>query len=530
MSQYDADVIVIGAGILGGAVANALAKQKHSVILLEAGSEFSREELLKRFRGSPNKSNLDGFYPDQAWASKGSDPHYIESVGSQEQRPSYLRLMGGTSWHWGSALWRLLPNDFKLKSTYGHGRDWPVDYDELEPWYQLAESEIGVSGSDTDDQSGRGGQQPFPSRSKPYPMSMQPWSYQTQQVANVLTPLGHHVVDEPNGRATRDYNGRPACQGNNNCAPLCPIGAQFTGEMPVKWARDHGAKLITNAVVYKLEKSLDRKKITAVHYYTPEGKSQRLSARFIVLAANGLETPKLLLMSDVANSSDMVGRNLMGHNAKSLFVFTRDPVWSGRGPTQQGSINTWRDGEWRKQHGAVRHFMFNSSPVEMVTKMLLAQGVYGKTLDDRIKHDSSRLLRFSTYTEFLPDPSNRVLLSTQKDALGLPKPKTDYHLTAYGLASEALIFKDYDNFRKAFAVTKELSDPKVWSGSSHIMGTVIMGNDPKDSVVDKHCRSHDHDNLFIASTGVHPSSAVVNPTLTTYALSLRIADIIHQSL
>lgn len=530
MSQYDADVIVVGAGILGGAIANALAKKKHHVILLEAGSSFSREELLVRFRNSPNKANLDGFYPDQPWASKGSDPHYIESVGTQEQRPSYLRLIGGTSWHWGSALWRLLPNDFKLKSTYGQGRDWPLDYDELEPWYQLAETEIGVSGSNSDDQSGHGLKQSFPPRSQPYPMSMQAWSYQTQQVSNVLTPLGHHVVDEPNGRATRPYNGRPACQGNNNCAPLCPIGAQFTGEMPIQWAQSNGAKVISNAVVYKLEKSVDEKKINAVHYYTPNGASRRLTARYIVLAANGIEIPKLLLMSNAANSSDMVGRNLMGHNAKSLFVFTKDPVWSGRGPTQQGSINTWRDGEWRKQHGAVRHFMFNSSPVEMVTRMLLAEGVYGHALDERIKHDASRFLRFSTYTEFLPDPTNRVLLSIQKDVLGLPKPKTDYHLTAYGLASTSLIFKDYDSFRKAFGVTREISDPNAWSGSSHIMGTVIMGNNPTDSVVDKFCRTHDHHNLFIASTGVNPSSAVVNPTLTSYALSLRIADSIHQAL
>ncbi|MDI9682537.1 choline dehydrogenase, partial [Burkholderia cenocepacia] len=96
--------------------------------------------------------------------------------------PSFLRLVGGTTWHWGGATWRMLPNDFRLHSLYGQGRDWPIGYDELEPWYQLAEEQIGVSGSDTDDQSGQGGA-PFPPPSKPYPLRQQPLSYLTQQVA-----------------------------------------------------------------------------------------------------------------------------------------------------------------------------------------------------------------------------------------------------------------------------------------------------------------------------------------------------------
>ncbi len=527
-TEYDADVIVVGAGILGGAVANALAKKKHAVLILDAGPEVKRAEILNSFRNFGNKGDYNGPYPEQPWASKSSTPNYIESVGPIVQKPAYLRLVGGTTWHWGGATWRNLPSDFKLFSLYGHGRDWPISYDELEPWYQLAEEEIGVSGSDSDDQSGQGGK-PFPPRSKPYPMKMQAWTYLTQQVASKTSSVGHHFVDEPNARATRPYNGRPTCAGNNNCAPICPIGAQFSGDMPVTWAREHGAKLLTNAVVHKIEKGNDGK-IVAIHYKTPDGKSTRLTAKYFILAAHGVEIPKLLLISDIANSSDQVGRNYMGHIGKSISMLVKDPVWAGRGPTQQGSINTWRDGAFRKEHGSIRHFLDNTVPNELITKRLLDKGIVGPALDEAIRHDAARYLKIASYVEVLPDPINRVQLSTQVDALGIAKPKTDFRMTDYSLAALPRIYEDYEQFRSVFAASEVLNSRDDWVPSSHIMGTTIMGADPKDSVVNHECRSHDHVNLFIASTSVHASSTVVNPTLTGYALALRIGDIISREI
>ncbi|NMM03239.1 GMC family oxidoreductase [Paraburkholderia sp. RP-4-7] len=521
--EYDADVIVIGGGILGGAVAASLSQQRKSVIVLESGPDVRRASLVSAFRNYGNKSDYNGPYPDQPWAPKSStgkySDQYIESVGPILQKPSYLRLVGGTTWHWGGATWRMLPNDFRLHSLYGQGRDWPVGYDELEPWYQLAEEQIGVSGSDTDDQSGQGGQ-PFPHRSKPYPMKQQPWAYLTQQVADKVSTIGHQFVDEPNARATRPYAGRPTCAGNNNCAPICPIGAQFSGDRPVYWAVDQGAKLLTNAVVYRIERGADRK-ITAVHYKTPDGKSVRLTARYFVIAAHGVETPKLLLMSGIANSSGQVGRNMMGHTGRSIAMLVKDPLWAGRGPTQQGSINTRRDGTFRSEHGSIRHFLDNTVPNEIIARRLIDQGVVGKELDERIRHDAARYLKIASYVEVLPDARNRVTLSANKDALGLPKPQTTYDMFDYSLRALPRLLGDYGDFQRVFNASDVLNDVNAWVPSSH-----IMGNDPKDSVVDRDCRTHDHANLFIAGTGVHPSSSVVNPTLTGYALALRMAKLI----
>ncbi|MBK1819006.1 GMC family oxidoreductase [Burkholderia orbicola] len=527
-SPYDADVIVIGAGILGGAVAQSLTQQHKSVIVIEAGPEVKRAELVRAFRNYGNKSDYNGPYPDLPWAPKSStgrySDRYIDSVGPVLQKPSFLRLVGGTTWHWGGATWRMLPNDFRLHSLYGQGRDWPIGYDELEPWYQLAEEQIGVSGSDTDDQSGQGGA-PFPRRSKPYPMPQQPWSYLTQRVAEKVATIGHRFVDEPNARATRPYEGRPTCAGNNNCAPICPIGAQFSGDRPVLRAVAQGARLLTNAVVYKIERGEGRK-IAAIHYMTPDGKSTRLTARTFVLAAHGVEIPKLLLMSDVANTSGQVGRNMMGHTGRAIAMLAREPVWAGRGPTQQGSINTRRDGAFRREHGAIRHFLDNTVPNEIVTRRLIAQGVVGDALDARIRHDAARYLKIASYVEILPDPRNRVTLSDRKDALGLPTPRTDYDVYDYSLRAASQVLDDYRDFQQVFGATEIVNDIHAWVPSSHIMGTTIMGNDPADSVVDRDCRTHDHPNLFIASTAVHPSSSVVNPTLTGYALALRMAKTI----
>lgn len=531
--EYDCDIIVVGAGILGGAIANSLVRQGRSVIILEAGPRVKRAEILEAFRQYGNKSDYNGPYPDLPWAPKSAtgkySDDYIESVGNITQKPSFLRLVGGTTWHWGGATWRNLPADFKLKTLYGHGRDWPIDYDTLEPWYQLAEEEIGVSGSDTDDQRGHG-EEPYPPRSKPYPMAMQPWTYLTQQVAEKVSSAHHHFVDEPNARATRPYQGRPICAGNNNCAPICPIGAQFSGDKPVVWAEHRGAKLRVNAVVYRIEKGPDNK-IVAVHYKNPQGESTHLTARYFVLAAHGVETPKLMLMSDIGNSSDQVGRNMMGHTGRAIAMLAKDPVWAGRGPTQQGSINTWRDTPLRHQHAAIRHFLDNTVPNELITKRLLDQGIVGPELDRLIRHNSARYLKIASYVEVLPDPANRVTLSNKRDALNLPTPRINYDIAhEYTLNAMGQLYQDYEQFKALFGATEVLNDIQAWVPSSHIMGTTIMGSDPRDSVVNHECRSFDHANLFITSTSVHPSSTVVNPTLTGYAIALRVADIINKEI
>lgn len=532
--QYDADVIVVGSGVIGSLAAHDLAINGKSVIQLEAGPRVPRWKIVEAFRTSGNVSanggNRNAPYPNEPWAPTSYTPGYIESVGPVEYTPGMLRLVGGTTWHWGGACWRNLPNDFKLKTLYGVGRDWPISYDDLEPYYHQAEVQMGVSGSDTADYSGQGGK-PYPPRREPYPVKPQELSYYSQRFAARVAEGGYNFTYQPNGRATVPYDERPACVGNNNCSPICPIGAQYSGDRHATRAEQAGAKLLTNAVVYRIEKAPDGKKIAAIHYKSPDGTSTRLTARYFIIAAHALETPRLLLMSDVANSSGQVGRNLMDHNAFSMNLLSDEPLWSGRGPVQQGDILNWRDGDFRKKHGAIRHEIGNFVGNVPITERLMQQGVMGPELDRQIRHQAARWTPLSSNIEMLPEQGNRITLSTtNKDHNGLPTMVVHYDVNDYVRAAGEVVKQDYLNFQKLLGGEIFTKNVETWENRDHPMGTVIMGNDPTDSVVNGECRTHDHDNLFLATTGVMPASAANNPTVTGCALALRSAAIIRKEL
>jgi choline dehydrogenase-like flavoprotein len=154
---FDADVIVVGSGALGANAAYELSKAGKSVIMLEAGERIPRWKILENSRNSSRHFNYNAPYPDMPGAHTTYNQDYLENTGSFALRPGMLKLVGGTTWHWAAACWRYLPSDMKLKSTYGQGRDWPISYDDLEPWYQLAEEALGVVGVDAQDQSGQNG-------------------------------------------------------------------------------------------------------------------------------------------------------------------------------------------------------------------------------------------------------------------------------------------------------------------------------------------------------------------------------------
>lgn len=526
--HYDADVIVIGSGALGSNAATALARKGKSVMILEAGEKIPRWKIVENFRNSPKKGNYNSPYPNEPWAHHSYDEQYIENTGSFDFRPGMLKLVGGTTWHWAAACWRYLPNDMKLKTLYGVGRDWPMEYDALEPWYQKAEEALGVCGSNTDDQSGHGGAA-FPPRSQPYPMEPEGETYLFQRLKSRLSPAGYHFIHEPNARATRPYDSRPACSGNNNCMPVCPIGAMYSGDTHARHAEEAGAKLMTDATAWKLEKGADDK-IVAVHVRSSKGLETRLTAKYFVVAAHGLETAKLLLISDVANSSDQVGRNLMDHTGMGLQFLADEPLWPGRGAVQQGGIFNYRDGDFRKNHAAIKHAMSNNVPNMAVAQRLIAKGVIGKALDEQIRHQAARWVDISTVFEILPHETNTVRPSTtRKDALGIPMLTVHYEVDDYVKASKAVVDNDYRRFVSLMG-GDVVEDNTGWQNRDHLMGTVIMGDNPRDSVVNHECRTWDHSNLFLATTGVIPASGVINPTLTGVALSLRAADIIEREI
>lgn len=528
-NQYDADIVVIGSGVTGALVAYELAKAGKSVVIVEAGDHIQRWKAVEHYRSLPDKSIANNSpFPNLPWAPNPIGGKYLDQQGPVKYATTYIRMVGGTTWHWDSATWRLLPNDFKLKTLYGHGRDWPISYDDLEPFYQRAEEEMGVNGYDTEDQSGNGGQ-PFPPRSKPYPTPGHPFSWGQKQVADMMSKAGYHPIHEPNARLSKPMDGRPQCAGNNSCDPICPIGAKYTGDIHVDKALKAGAKLLSNSVVYRLDAD-EQGNIVSASYMSPDKSKHTIKGKIFVLAANAIETPKILLMSTserypngLANSSDMVGRNLMDHTGLGFNLVTKTPVWPGTGPNALLVFLNMRDGEFRKQHASYKTKLRNTAVNNAVTTSLLSKGVLGSALDQQILFQSARQVSIAIDLENMPETRNRIVPSKEKfDAIGIPVPELHFDVDDYWNAGKDAAVADVKKIAQILDADIIATDLNK-QNREHILGTLIMGNDPKDSVVDKDCKTHDHPNLYIAGTGVFPAVGCVNPTLTGAALALRLA-------
>ncbi|MCW0060266.1 choline dehydrogenase, partial [Burkholderia pseudomallei] len=187
-------------------VAHQLAMAGKSVILLEAGPRMPRWEIVERFRNQPDKMDFMAPYPSSAWAPhpEYAPPNdYLVLKGEHKFNSQYIRAVGGTTWHWAASAWRFIPNDFKMKTVYGVGRDWPIQYDDLEHFYQRAEEELGVWGPGAEEDL-------LSPRKAPYPMPPLPLSYngRTIKTARNNHDPKYHVVTEPVARNSRPYDGR----------------------------------------------------------------------------------------------------------------------------------------------------------------------------------------------------------------------------------------------------------------------------------------------------------------------------------
>jgi len=521
--QLSADFVVIGSGICGSLTALQLLAAG-SVLILEAGPRMTRDQVVANFRNGADKGNfvapypMSGLAPHPVYAPVNN--HHFLQAGPEMYEAEYLRVVGGTSWHWAAQAWRVLPNDFRIKTLYDVGVDWPISYDDLEPFYQQAEELMGVSGAPNTGSP----------RKKPFPMAPVAEIYAMARIRERIAPLGYDLVTNTTARNSRGYDGRPACCGNNNCMPICPIDAQYHGGLAADAAEAAGAKLVPNAVVYRIEHDAAGK-IVAVHYYDENKVSQRVTGKTFILAANGVESPRLLLLSasdkypkGLANSSDCVGRHLMDHPSSGLTFYADEDLWPGRGPMSPSSINALRDGDFRRHAAAYRIDFSNASQVRTVTNDLIKEGVYGAEFDRQLRLRSARQISMKNVLEVLPNPDNRITLSDQKDPLGIPKPLAHYSIDDYTRRGADRCKEDFTKIAKAMGGTGLRYSPDGKFGNNqHITGTMRMGHDPATSVVDAWGRAHDHENLYIVSTGVMPTAATVNSTLTAVALGLRTA-------
>jgi glucose dehydrogenase len=537
MAEYQADVVVVGAGVAGLLTAHRLAQAGAKVLVLESGPRVNRAEAVANYRNAAARVP-ESPYPDVPHAPRPTvlslrDGYYIQT-GPDTFGSTYERRVGGTTWHWLGTSLRHLPNDFRLQSLYGVAVDWPLTYDDLEGWYYQAEVELGVAGD-----TGAGVD---PYRKDEYPQPPLPLTYLDRQLGKAVEPLGLTVRLTPQARNSRTYDGRPPCCGNATCVPICPVAAKYDASVHARKAEALGVQILENAVAHFVEVDAEGL-VSGIRFKRPDNSEDRATGRVYVIAAHGIETPKLLLISrtdarpdGVANSSDQVGRNLMDHPVQLSWALARDPVYPFRSPLENAGIEEFRDGPFRSERSAFRMavgeegWSFPGTSPDVLATNLIQQGLYGQALVEELNAHVSRQFRFANLIEQLPDPENRITPAfDQVDAIGIPRPQIWYRLGEFERQAMAEARRVSEQVFAAMGATyMEHSD--FHFGAGHVMGTYRMGNDPDTSVVDADQRSHDHPNLFLLGSGTFPTVGTANPTLTIAALALRAAQTIRGDL
>ena len=244
--------------------------------------------------------------------------------------------------------------------------------------------------------------------------------------------------------------------------------------------------------------------------------------------STGRDTPQ-----GVANSSGMVGRNLMDHPGTGVQFYAERALWPGRGPQEMTTMIGFRDGAFRARQAGKKIHLSNLSRVSQEASKIF-DGLAPQPLpeparlDAEIRDRAARFVQFDCFHEILPQPENCIVPSRKAvDAIGIPRPEITYRIDDYvkrGAAHTREVYADIAQVLGGASIRYQ----DAFAPNNHITGTAIMGSHPRDSVVDKDCRSFDHDNLFISGSAVMPTVGTVNVTLTIAALSLRIADVLKK--
>ena len=345
--EITADVVIVGSGIAGALMAARLSAAGVRVAILEAGAPVDRADATQRYRDALIKVP-ECPYPavPEAMHPISDDPDFwYRQQGPDKLKSTYLKAVGGTTWHWLGTCLRFLPNDFTLGSAYGRGLDWPISYGELEPFYGEAESEISVAG-DSNETLGS-------PRSTPFPMLAIPQTYLDKALAKALAGTGYEVRATPQGRNSVDRGDRPACCGNASCIPICPVQAKYDATVHLAAAQAKGARLYDRTTAIRVELGADSR-VAAIRFKRWDGSEGRASGKVFVIAAHAIETPRLLLVSGIANGSDQLGRHLMDHPVQLSWALADAALWPYRGPLSTSGIENLRDGDFRRQRASFR--------------------------------------------------------------------------------------------------------------------------------------------------------------------------------
>jgi choline dehydrogenase-like flavoprotein len=523
-----ADVLIVGGGTSAGVAAKHLAEAGFKVVCLEQGDWISQSD-------SPGDKVEFELLNSKQWSAdpniRGRRQDYPTDLSESEMPVWMFNGVGGSSILWGAIWPRPMPSDFRVRTLDGVADDWPISYEELQPFYEAMDLEMGVSGL--------GGNPAYPPGIAP-PLPPLPIHKTGRRMAEGMNSLGWHWWPGTNAIPSKDYRNQKQCVRYGLCRFGCPHGSKASTDIthfPI--AQQHGAQIITGARVAQV--TINEKGLANGAIYIKDGKEHFQAASIVILAASGIGTPRILLMSTsnqfpdgLANSSGLVGKNLMLHPYATAVGLYEEELEDWIGPAGEfiGSMQFYESDPSRGfVRGAKWMLMPTTGPLTTVDRWTKGPGVshepfWGKDFAPKMKSSIGHMIQWAIVPEDLPEESNRVTLSpTLKDSDGLPAPKIHYRVS-----ENTRRLLDF-HIERAFDSHKAAGAHKWWVGgrgysSGHNTGTARMGNDPASSVVDRWGRTHDVPNLYIIDGSVFVTSTGVNVTPTICALAKRTATYI----
>lgn len=526
------DVIVIGTGAAGGVIMKELAQKGLKVVALEMGPwwktrDYVQDELkCKELRGF-----LD--YDQPNTYRRTADEEAVETFSVNMQAG-----VGGATVKYTGIHWRWHESDFKERSLYGSVpgadvQDWPIDYWDLEPYYEKAEYEFGVSGL--------AGSNPFePPRRKPFPLPPVPRKGSGALSDYAAQRLGWHSYPTPLAILSRNYDGRPGCMACGFCEGYgCTRESKSSSLVTVipKAMKTGNCELRAECCVREI--TVDQQGLAnGVVYLDKEGDAHKVEARVVVLCGNGVMSPRLLQMSTspqfpdgLANSSGKVGKHLMFNYYQFARGFFDNEINEYQGPLDTRIIQDFYEpnpdyygffgGGVLEPRGGAETIAFANMNIPRLSR-------WGSKRKKWIIDNYRRNMLAITSMETLSMETNTIDLDPNlKDKWDLPVPRVTYNVHP----NEHII----GNFFRARA--KELLEAAqardiitganyVPKGGTHLMGTCRMGNDPKTSALNGFCQTHDVKNLFVVDGSCFVTAGKSNPTLTIQAIAYRTSDYI----